>query len=771
MNCLGRDRELRKASDTTTSTCASVAPVEKTAAQPICDLLNRSHFPVSWCDITSAMTASTANYLWSLQDVLGQGATASVYRARNKRSGELVAVKVFNIMSYNRPHEVQMREFEMLRKLNHLNIVRLYAVEELPSKQKVLVMEYCSGGSLLSLLEDPENAFGLVETEFLTVLQCVVQGMNHLRENGVVHRDIKPGNIMRQVREDGKSVYKLTDFGAARELEDDEKFVSIYGTEEYLHPDMYERAVLRKTHRKSYGVNVDLWSIGVTFYQAATGSLPFTPFEGPRRNKPTMFKITTEKPVGAIAGMQRLERGPIDWSHHLPNSCQLSQGLKVQLVPVLAGILEADQERCWGFDQFFTATTDILQRKPVYVFSLQQAMAYCIYIHHYNTVSVFLEEVASQTGIGVQHQRLLYLGHDLPLEGNMKVVNLPHTSAVKPLILLNCGPEANSSPPFREPETPVIPSRFDVVADYNFTKVIVGVVHQYLKIIKVLHTHRELLLQGYYSYMMGLRRECGESMHFIRMFNVRVQSFLNVGHRIQTLGHYTSDNQGSAGNSQKLKLVHEHLPIYAAGIQEFQNRLEHLLIQQAKVAETLADDKSCQKMEVLLQKITAIHQQYRKDRLTGKLAYNDEQIHKFEKIHLSNHIKRVKSLFREECIQKYKELLDSTRNWSSVLLEIQTRLREFSSLSTDLLADLEMSEPHQNKILDKLLFALQSRVGQVPGIPPMDKDKMVSRMHHLKEEMEILVRELQCNNSIIESLGGEDSEASLESNLARPSTL
>lgn len=58
--------------------------------------------------------------------------------------------------------------------------------------------------------------------------------MNHLRENGVVHRDIKPGNIMRQAGEDGKSVYKLTDFGAARELEDDEKFISIYGTEEYL---------------------------------------------------------------------------------------------------------------------------------------------------------------------------------------------------------------------------------------------------------------------------------------------------------------------------------------------------------------------------------------------------------------------------------------------------------------------------------------------------------------------------------------------------------
>uniref|UniRef100_A0A8C9XLJ7 Inhibitor of nuclear factor kappa B kinase subunit epsilon n=1 Tax=Sander lucioperca TaxID=283035 RepID=A0A8C9XLJ7_SANLU len=629
----------------------------------------------------SGVTASTTNYLWSVEDVLGQGATASVYKARNKRLGELVAVKVFNMLSYNRPHEVQMREFEMLRKLNHNNIVRLHAVEELPSKQKVLVMEYCSGGSLLSLLEEAENAFGLPETEFLTVLQCVVQGMNHLRENGVVHRDIKPGNIMRQVGEDGKSVYKLTDFGAARELEDDEKFVSIYGTEEYLHPDMYERAVLRKPQQKSYGVSVDLWSIGVTFYHAATGSLPFTPYGGPRRNKPTMFKMTTEKPMGAISGTQRVENGPIEWGYHLPHSCQLSQGLAVQLVPVLAGILEADQERCWGFDQFFTATTDILQRQPVHIFSLQQAMAHCIYINHYNTVSVFFEEVASQTGIGVQLQHLLYLGHNLPLEGNMKVVNLPPTSPAQPLILLSYGPEAHTSMPFREPETPVIPSRFDIMADYNFSKVIVGVVYQYLRIVQLLHTHRELLLQGYYSYMMRLRRECEDAMHSIAMITIRLQSCL--------ISLWLLFLQ-----------VHEHLPIYAAGIQEFQNRLDHLQIEQAKLAETLANDKSRKKMEVLLQKIMSIHQHYRKDRLTGKLAYNDEQIHKFEKIHLSTHIKRVKSLLREDCVQRYKELLASTRTWSrsDVLLEMQTRLQDFSSFSTGLLADLEMNEQRQNKV-------------------------------------------------------------------------
>lgn len=56
----------------------------------------------------------------------------------------------------------------------------------------------------------------------------------------------------------------------------------------FKHPDMYERAVLRKDHQKKYGATVDLWSIGVTFYHAATGSLPFRPFEGPRRNKEVM---------------------------------------------------------------------------------------------------------------------------------------------------------------------------------------------------------------------------------------------------------------------------------------------------------------------------------------------------------------------------------------------------------------------------------------------------------------------------------------------------
>lgn len=123
-------------------------------------------------------------------------------------------------------------------------------------------MELCTGGSLFNILDDPENTYGLPEHEFCLVLEHLSEGMKHLRDNNIVHRDLKPGNIMKFISEEGNTIYKLTDFGAARELDDNQAFMSLYGTEEYLHPDMYERAVLRKSASKTFTANVDLWSIG-----------------------------------------------------------------------------------------------------------------------------------------------------------------------------------------------------------------------------------------------------------------------------------------------------------------------------------------------------------------------------------------------------------------------------------------------------------------------------------------------------------------------------
>jgi len=136
----------------------------------------------------------SANYVWCTTSVLGKGATGAVFQGVNKNNGEPVAVKTFNQLSHMRPHDVQVREFEVLKKVKHENIVKLLAIEEeQDGRGKVIVMELCTGGSLFNILDDPENTYGLAESEFLLVLEHLSAGMKHLRDNNLVHRDLKPG--------------------------------------------------------------------------------------------------------------------------------------------------------------------------------------------------------------------------------------------------------------------------------------------------------------------------------------------------------------------------------------------------------------------------------------------------------------------------------------------------------------------------------------------------------------------------------------------------
>ncbi|XP_064492064.1 inhibitor of nuclear factor kappa-B kinase subunit epsilon [Pseudopipra pipra] len=713
---------------------------------------------------------STPNYLWSTEDLLGQGATACVYKARNKKSGELVAVKVFNNASYLRPQEVQMREFEMLRKLNHKNIVKLFAVEETgSSKQKVLVMEYCSSGSLLNVLEDPANAFGLAESEFLIVLQCVVAGMNHLRENGVVHRDIKPGNIMRLMGEDGQSVYKLTDFGAARELEDDEKFVSVYGTEEYLHPDMYERAVLRKPQQKAYGVTVDLWSIGVTFYHAATGSLPFVPFGGPRRNKEIMYKITTEKPPGAIAGIQRQENGNIEWSYELPITCRLSVGLKDQLIPILANILEADQEKCWGFDQFFAGTNDILHRIVVDVFSLQQASSHRIYVHSYNTTTKFLDAVFKQTNIVPHHQEYFFEGHLYELDPNLQAHNFCKTTESNPLTLLSTAehPEDVVGVRYRDPalEFPKFVPKVDVVADCSAAKSAVGAAHQTLRIGQALRRGRELLARGLHWVIGDLKTECSRILEQ-RRGALSVLSCLQLT-EVKTRVLYEAVPAGSgvpavmdmAMVKTRLQRVAEELSQCSHNIFDFQGALDGILSELVKDRQQVHEDKSIQQIECCLEKMQLIYKQFKKARTCLRLGYNEEQIHKLDKMNLGNLARKVLSIFQNDCVKQYQDALALHSSRMRKVCEIKKHLKRLSNrISTCSVEMMECQDCLQGA-LDRFLQMEKWSLAPVPPVPsPVHPSpacqEMALRMQELLEQMRSVSCDLQFNNSIIERLGG-----------------
>uniref|UniRef100_A0A452TB19 Inhibitor of nuclear factor kappa-B kinase subunit epsilon n=1 Tax=Ursus maritimus TaxID=29073 RepID=A0A452TB19_URSMA len=689
---------------------------------------------------------STANYLWHTDDLLGQGATASVYKARNKKSGELVAVKVFNTASYLRPHEVQVREFEVLRKLNHQNIVKLFAVEETGgSRQKVLVMEYCSSGSLLSVLESPENAFGLPEEEFLVVLRCVVAGMNHLRENGIVHRDIKPGNIMRLMGEEGQSIYKLTDFGAARELDDDEKFVSVYGTEEYLHPDMYERAVLRKPQQKTFGVTVDLWSIGVTLYHAATGSLPFIPFGGPRRNKEMMYRITTEKPAGAIAGTQRQQNGPLEWSYSLPITCRLSTGLQTQLVPILANILEVEQAKCWGFDQFFAETSDILQRVVVHVFSLSQAVLHHVYIHAHNTIAIFLEAVYEQTQVAPQHQEYLFEGHLCVLEPSLSAQHIAHTTSSSPLTLFSTASETPKGLAFRDPaqDIPKFFPKVDLQSDYTTSKSVLGAGYQALWLAQTLLAGQELMLRGLDWFVRTLEG--------VRVALLFLSSSLGTERVSSVSGTLEIEEVKKVTElKSRLRALAEALSRCSHRITETQSCLSNLSSELLKNRDQVHADRSIQKIQCCLDKMNLIYKQFKKSRMRPGLGYNEEQIHKLDKVNFSRLAKRLLKVFQEKCVQKYQTSLVTHGMWMREVHETRNRLRMVGCSVAAHNTEAQGVQESLSKVLG----------GGLPGEGGWQDNSGLSAdtslasasdsMRELCDEMKLLAFDLQDNNRIIE---------------------
>ncbi|XP_077121329.1 serine/threonine-protein kinase TBK1 [Ranitomeya variabilis] len=707
---------------------------------------------------------STANYLWLLSDILGQGATANVFRGRNKKTGDLYAVKVFNNLSFLRPADVQTREFEVLKKLNHKNIVKLFAIEEeMSSRHKVLVMEFCPCASLYSVLEEPSNAYGLPESEFLIVSRDVVAGMNHLRENGIIHRDIKPGNIMRVIGEDGQSVYKLTDFGAARELEDDEQFVSLYGTEEYLHPDMYERAVLRKEHQKKYGATVDLWSIGVTFYHAATGSLPFRPFEGPRRNKEVMYKITTGKPSGAISGVQRAENGPIEWSRELPLSCNLSFGLQSLFTPVLANILEADQEKCWGFDQFFAVTNDIFHRTVIHVFSLQQMTLHKIYIHAYTMPTEFHDLVYKQTKIPSQNQELLYEGR--LLEPIRLAQHFPVTTEENPIFVITREMMTVIGLRYEEISIPKLHSHYDLDIDANMAKAVTGVVCYYCRVASSLLLTQELTRKGISWLIEVMRNEYNETVHK----NTEVHLQFNFCNRTIEKDLKTYEHVMQMSVESEIYEIHSKLLRLSSSQQNLETSLREIkneLSPGGSVTDswinlegTHPSDRNVEKMQVLLSLITEISCQFKKDKAQRRLSYNEEQIHKFDKQKLCIQATKAHTLFTDECVSKYESFRSKVQEWMRKMMLLRKQLFTLKSQCFDIAEEVSKCQHYINEYQENMPQKMFPNPGGIkPTVNPTYTSpntlvEMTLGMRKLKEEMEGVVKELAENNHILERFG------------------
>jgi serine/threonine-protein kinase len=196
---------------------------------------------------------------------LGRGGMGVVYKAHEESLNRFVAIKLLGSHLAEDADYVErfVREAQSAARLSHPNIVQIYAISE-EEGQHFFVMEYVSGTSVQRLLKD-EGSMDTVRAERI-VLQAA-SGLLEAHEQGIIHRDIKPANLMI----DDRGLVKITDFGLAIALGGAARLTAtgmLMGTPGYLSPEQCRDDDV--DHR------TDIYSLGVTFFEMLTGSMPFT---------------------------------------------------------------------------------------------------------------------------------------------------------------------------------------------------------------------------------------------------------------------------------------------------------------------------------------------------------------------------------------------------------------------------------------------------------------------------------------------------------------
>lgn len=210
-----------------------------------------------------------------VQERLGHGASANVYKIQNLKTNAKYAGKFINkeyLMKNVKRVKSIINEMEVLRKINHPNVVKLIEVHEVED-HVILVMELQEGGS-----QSPDLLKNCMtpEIHIKKIFQQIIQGIRHLNTYGIMHRDIKPNNL-RFVKTFNKertnNVIKLIDFGFA-EYYGNHKYTRYYcGTVGYMCPFIINN---NKHNPINYGPECDLYSIGVQLFYILTGKKIFS---------------------------------------------------------------------------------------------------------------------------------------------------------------------------------------------------------------------------------------------------------------------------------------------------------------------------------------------------------------------------------------------------------------------------------------------------------------------------------------------------------------
>lgn len=296
------------------------------------------------------------DYQYSKSQLLGHGAFAIVYKGHVTAEPEKdVAIKVIAKKNLEKQKALMIKEIGILKALNHENIVTLLDCKE-NRRELFLIIDFCNAGDLSDFMRKNKR---LNESTVQAITYQLAQAMAVLFQHGVMHRDLKPQNILMHKREPTKKdkhsdssgsnctppppgsnkkqqplkpepitardllhdrvILKLADFGFARVLRTNSMAATLCGSPMYMAPEVI-------TSQK-YTAKADLWSIGVIIYQALTMRAPF-----PQPNPPALRDF---------------------YNNHTHIKAQIPEGISTHLKDLLNQLLEKDPERRICFDKFF----------------------------------------------------------------------------------------------------------------------------------------------------------------------------------------------------------------------------------------------------------------------------------------------------------------------------------------------------------------------------------------------------------------------------------
>jgi serine/threonine protein kinase len=249
--------------------------------------------------IRDPLVGTTIGGQYILEDLLGEGGMATVYRARYKLVDRRCAVKIMKpaLASDASVRERFRREAKSVQSIAHPNVIEMFEQGETEDGTPYIAMEFLEGETLSSLID--QGAIPTVRA--IPIMIQIARGIARAHDLGVVHRDLKPDNIFICRRDDGTDLVKILDFGIARSRADPRltNDGELFGTPQYMAPE--------RVMSGDAGPSVDLYAVGVIFFEMATARLPF------EASDPSSFLIMQVKePAPSPRSINRRVPEPVD---------------------------------------------------------------------------------------------------------------------------------------------------------------------------------------------------------------------------------------------------------------------------------------------------------------------------------------------------------------------------------------------------------------------------------------------------------------------------